>query len=77
MQFYLDPALIEKLSVGDKIPVHFPASRGGAKQYEAAVAFIDARIDAASGLFRVKLLLDNPNHDIKAGMRAEGDFAKP
>jgi multidrug efflux pump subunit AcrA (membrane-fusion protein) len=39
------------------------------------VSFIDPRIDAASGLFRVKLLLDNPNHDIKAGMRAQGDFS--
>ena len=47
------------------------------EQYEAAVAFIDPRIDAASGLFRVKLLLDNPNHDIKAGMRAEGEFTRP
>ena len=43
---------------------------------EAAVSFIDPRIDAASGLFRVKLLLDNPNHDIKAGMRGEADFTK-
>ncbi len=76
IQFYLDPSLIEKLAVGDKISVRFPASRAGAHPYQAAVAFIDPRIDAASGLFRVKLLLDNPNHDIKAGMRAQGDFSK-
>jgi membrane fusion protein, multidrug efflux system len=77
IQFYLEPGLIEKLAVGDKIPVHFPALRDGAREYEAAVAFIDPRIDAASGLFRVKLLLDNANHDIKAGMRGEADFSKP
>ena len=77
IQFYLEPALIEKLAVGDKIPVRFPAFNNGAQHYEAAVAFIDPRIDAASGLFRVKLLLDNPNHDIRAGMRGEADFGKP
>jgi len=77
VQFYLDPSYIEKLAVGDKITVHFPASHDGSQPYSASVAFIDPRIDAASGLFRVKLLLDNPNHDIKAGMRAQGDFLKP
>ena len=76
IQFYLDPSLIEKLVVGDKIPVRFPAAKDGAREYQAAVSFIDPRIDAASGLFRVKLLLDNPNHDIKAGMRGEADFGK-
>jgi len=76
VQFYLEPELIEKLAVGDKVPVHFPAYINGAQEYEASVAFIDPRIDAASGLFRVKLLLDNPNHDIKAGMRGQADFTK-
>ena len=77
IQFYLEPGLIEKLSVGDRISVRFPAFNNGVQHYEAAVAFIDPRIDAASGLFRVKLLLDNPNHDIRAGMRGEADFSKP
>ena len=77
IQFYLEPPLIEKLNVKDKVPVRFPALNNGAQQYEAAVSFIDPRIDAASGLFRVKLILDNPNHDIKAGMRGEADFTKP
>jgi RND family efflux transporter MFP subunit len=77
IQFYLEPAMIEKLAVGDKIPVHFPASNKGVQQYEATVSFIDPRIDAASGLFRIKLLLDNPNHDIKAGMRGQADFSRP
>ncbi len=76
IQFYLEPGLIEKLAVNDKIPVHFPALNGGAKVFDAKVAFIDPRIDAASGLFRVKLLLDNPNHVIRAGMRGEADFGK-
>ena len=77
IQFYLEPAMIEKLNVKDKISVRFPSFNNGTQQFEAAVAFIDPRIDAASGLFRVKLLLDNPNHDIRAGMRGEADFSKP
>ena len=77
IQFWLEPGLIEKLNVKDKIMVRFPASRNPQQQYEAAVSFVDPRIDAASGLFRVKVLLDNPNHDIRAGMRGEADFGKP
>jgi membrane fusion protein (multidrug efflux system) len=77
IQFYLEPESIEKIVVGDKIPVHFPAHNGGIQEYDAAVSFIDPRIDAASGLFRVKLLLDNPKHEIRAGMRGDADFTKP
>ncbi len=76
IQFYLEPALLEKLAVKDKVPVRFPAYNNS-RTYEAAVSFIDPRIDAASGLFRVKLLLDNPDHAIRAGMRGEADFSKP
>jgi len=76
IQFYLDPSLIEKLTLKDKVAVRFPSFNNGAQKFEALVSFIDPRIDAASGLFRVKLLLDNPNHDIKAGMRAVSDFTK-
>jgi RND family efflux transporter MFP subunit len=74
IRYYLEPGLIEKLAVGDKVPVRFPALNNGAQQFQATVSFIDPRIDAASGLFRVKLLLDNPAHQIKAGMRGEADF---
>jgi len=77
IQFYLEPGLIEKLNAGDKVAVHFPAHNNGIQQYMASIAFIDPRIDAASGLFRVKLLLDNPRHEIRAGMRGEADFTKP
>ena len=76
IQFYLDPTFVEKLSVGDHVPVHFPALHNPGQQFEAVISFIDPRIDAASGLFRVKLLLDNPNHDIKAGMRGQAEFTR-
>ena len=76
VQFYLEPKLIGKIAVKDKIAVHFPTLGSGNQSYEAEVSFVDPRIDAGSGLFRVKLLLDNPNHDIKAGMRGEADFSQ-
>jgi RND family efflux transporter MFP subunit len=76
VQFYLNPTYMEKLSVGDTVQVHFPALKQGHQEYPARVSFIDPRIDAASQLFRVKLLLDNPQHEIKAGMSGVADFSK-
>jgi membrane fusion protein (multidrug efflux system) len=76
IQFYLQPAQIEKLTVKGRVPVHFPAFNGGSQEFQATVSFIDPSVDAASGLYRVKLLLDNPNHDIKAGMKAIADFTR-
>jgi membrane fusion protein, multidrug efflux system len=77
LQVYLEPAFVNKLAVGDKVAVHFPNIYQGSQQYQGKIAFIDPRIDLASGLFRVKILIDNPNHIIKAGMRAEAEFDKP
>jgi RND family efflux transporter MFP subunit len=76
VQFYLNPTYMEKLSVGDTVPVRFPALKQGQQEYSGKVSFIDPRIDAASQLFRVKLLLDNPHHEIKAGMSGVADFSK-
>ena len=76
VQFYLDPKFMETVQTNMTLPVTFPTLPKGARPYSGKVSFIDPRIDAASGLFRVKLLLDNPNHEIKAGMRAQADFSK-
>ena len=32
--------------------------------------------NAASGLVRVKVLIDNPDHKMKANMKASADFGK-
>jgi len=74
---YVDPSLIGKLSVGDKISVHIPDIYQGPQQFIGAVSFIAPSVDAASGRYRVKVLIDNPTHIIKAGMPAEADIAKP
>jgi RND family efflux transporter MFP subunit len=73
VQFYLDPKHMVRLREGEKIGVKFPMLDGG-RQFDATIAFVDPRIDAASGLFRVKLVVDNPGHALKAGMRGRADF---
>jgi multidrug efflux pump subunit AcrA (membrane-fusion protein) len=74
VQFYLDPKLMTAVKVDQIIPVHFPVI--GSQAFDARVSFVDPRIDAGSGLFRVKLLVENPGHVIKPGMRGNADFSK-
>ncbi len=75
VQFYLDPKLMQTLKLDEKVPVRFAVI--GAQDFMGTISFIDPRIDAASGLFRVKLLVKNADHKIKAGMRGVADFARP
>jgi RND family efflux transporter MFP subunit len=77
VRVYVEPAILEKLAVGDKISVHIPDIFHGPQDFTGSVSFIAPNVDAASGEFRVKILIDNPNHLIKAGMRAQADFNKP
>ena len=63
------------VKVGDAINVRCPVLDAH-KVWVGKVDFVDSRVDAASGLLRVKVLLDNPNGEIKAGVRAEVTLAK-
>ena len=74
VQFYLDPKLMTAVKVEQVVPVRFPVI--GEQQFEAKISFVDPRIDAGSGLFRVKLLVQNPGHAIKPGMRGVADFSR-
>jgi membrane fusion protein, multidrug efflux system len=73
LQFYIDPELMDRLKRGTKVQVKFPTLAED-KDHIAEVSFIDPRIDASSGLIRVKLIMDNPGHRIRTGMRVEADF---
>jgi membrane fusion protein, multidrug efflux system len=75
VQFYLDPKLLEHIKPEAKVTVRFAVLPRDQQQYVGSISFIDPRIDAASGLFRVKVLIDNPQHAIKAGMRGGADFS--
>jgi len=75
-QFYLEPAQVRDVKPGDKTAVKVP-SLAEPDGLTGQVDFIDPRMDAESGLYRVKLLLDNAALRLKAGMRVEAEFGKP
>ena len=72
VQFYLDPKLWTSLKLDQPVKVKIPVI--GAAEFAGKISFIDPRIDAGSNLFRVKVLIDNADHQIKAGMRGTADF---
>ena len=74
VQFYLDPKLLQTLKEGQPVTIRVPVMNDA--QFTGKINFIDPRIDATSGLFRIKVQLENPDHKIKAGMRAMADFTK-
>lgn len=73
VQFYLHSDHSTQLKVGDTVKVrcHVGSAQAGPREFTGQVDFIDPRVDAASGLLRVKVLLANPGHVIKPGLRAD------
>lgn len=74
VQFYLDPKLMQTVKPDMEVPVRFPVL--GEEKVTGRISFIDPRIDAGSGLFRVKVLIENKDHKVKAGMRGTADFGR-
>jgi RND family efflux transporter MFP subunit len=72
VEVYVPVSLYGKISVGSigKVAVEAPAT----STYEARVSIIDRVIDSASGTFRVRLELANPNNQIPAGLRCKIRF---
>lgn len=75
-QFYLEPAQAQKVKTGDKKKLRIP-SLPEPREIEGEVVFLDPRMDAESGLYRVKLRVDNADLRLKAGMRVEAEFDQP
>ncbi len=73
-QFYVEPAQIQSLKPGARMSFKVP-SLPQAGEVSGEVDFIDPRMDAESGLYRVKLRVDNAGLKLKAGMRVEAVFA--
>lgn len=69
-QFYLEPAQAGKLKPGQSMTITIP-SLAEPRELTARLDFIDPRMDAESGLYRIKLLVENNGLRVKAGMRAE------
>lgn len=69
-QFYLEPTQAGKLKAGQSMTITIP-SLAEPRELSARLDFIDPRMDAESGLYRIKLLVENDGLRVKAGMRAE------
>jgi RND family efflux transporter MFP subunit len=75
-QFYIEPAQAQAMKPGDSMSIQVPSLPGSAP-VAAKLDFIDPRMDAESGLYRIKLLVDNPGLLLKAGMRVELEASPP
>jgi membrane fusion protein (multidrug efflux system) len=72
LQVFIDAAEALKLKTGQAVTVRFPEYTVGPQA--GVIDFIDPRIDGASGLVRIKVLIDNPERKLIAGMRGRVDF---
>jgi len=69
LQVFIDATDALKLKVGQTVPVSFPDY--DMQEHPGRIDFIDPRIDGASGLVRVKILIENPDRRFIAGMRGQ------
>lgn len=67
LQVFVDATVALRLKAGQTVPVTFPEFSN--LEANGTIDFIDPRIDGASGLVRVKILIDNPDRKLIAGMR--------
>ena len=74
VQCYVNPKLLPQLQQGSEIPVRISEPINA--KFMGKIDFIAPNIDASSGLLRVKVLIDNPEHTIKAGLKGVVDFGK-
>ncbi len=71
--FHLEATMLSVLKLGQEIEVNFP-ELSPPLQGRAKVYFIDPEVDARSGLFRVRLLLDNQDGQARPGMKVRAKF---
>ncbi len=67
--FYLRAEDLPRVKLHQTVDVAVSVA-GVIRPFSGAVDFIDPRVDAASGLLRVKVLVNNPDSLIKPGLRA-------
>jgi len=75
LQFYLERKLAASLVAGQEID--FWVTGDEPVRRKAKVDFVNPGADSASGLFRVKLIFENPDRALKAGVRVTADFRAP
>lgn len=67
LQVFIESTTALRLRHGQACAVRFPDYSDTA--WAGTIDFIDPRIDGASGLVRIKVLIDNPERKLIAGMR--------
>ncbi len=75
VQFYAEAALLGAFTKGSTLEVEIPGP--SSPRIKATVRMIDPIVDPGSGLFRVKLLVPNPDLQIKPGVEAKVLFTPP
>lgn len=73
LSFYLEADMLTSVKLGQELATRYPELSSEMVK-KAVVDFIDPEVDARSGLFRVRLLLDNKDDSIKPGMRVQTEF---
>lgn len=69
IQFYVRAEDASQIHLGQQLDIRCPVI-DPARVFRGPVDFIDPRVDAASGLLRMRVLLDNTENTIKPGLRA-------
>lgn len=75
LQVFIESTAALKLATGHPVSVTFPEYQ--TQPHQGTIDFIDPRIDGASGLVRVKILIDNPDRKLIAGMRGRVNLSPP
>jgi RND family efflux transporter MFP subunit len=75
LQVFIDATEALKLKNGQTVSVSFPEYQTQA--HAGTIDFIDPRIDGASGLVRIKVLIDNRDRKLIAGMRGRVNLSAP
>jgi len=73
LHFYLDATMLSVIKLGDEIKVSFPEMSPKVVR-NAKINFIDPEVDARSGMFRVRLLMDNQDQAVRPGMKVSAEF---
>ncbi len=73
VQFYIKAEELPLIHLHAPMLVRVPVLDAN-RVYSGTVDFVDPRVDAASGLMRVKIIVENTDASIKAGVRAEVSF---
>ncbi|HVZ63432.1 MAG TPA: efflux RND transporter periplasmic adaptor subunit [Lacunisphaera sp.] len=72
LQVFVDATVALRLHAGESVAVTFPEYQ--VPERTGAIDFIDPRIDGASGLVRIKVMIDNPDRKLISGMRGAVNF---